>query len=198
MTDTRELVEVVREAGQLGLDLLECERPMVGYYVAEADDGKPALEDDEQFWNAWIRQRDLLGEFGDIEVIEERDDGEVPYLFASSERSVSGEVFAQAHVTFGADGISVITLEFNIDGTWAASISERTHELTALDFSRRIAAIELAVLAHELESPAETLDYWMTNELYTRSQSSWATARQASRQTVSDRVRAAREKLDGE
>ncbi|MFC6993180.1 hypothetical protein ACFQH3_19260 [Haladaptatus sp. GCM10025707] len=75
-------------------------------------------------------------------------------------------------------------------------ISQQATERTPLDIGRRITAIELAALANELGSPAETLDYWMTTEQYTSSQAIWAHVRNVSRQTVNDRVRAARKKIN--
>jgi hypothetical protein len=108
-------------------------------------------------------------------------------------RAVDGE-FANLHVNYAADTTLTITLEFSIaPDRGPVSISEYATDVTALELARRITAIEIAVLAHELNSPAETVDYWMTNEQYR--QSEWADTRNASRQTVNDRVQAARSKL---
>jgi len=199
MTDVEKKLEVIRKSGQVGIDLLECETPPVSRYTEENEDGVPIFEEDERYWDAWTRIRGLVEEFGeDGAEVERWPNEEMPFLSAYGARSVGGENFAQVTVNYVADGSFVITLEYRIDGGWATYISERAEDLTVLDIGRQITGVELALLANELESPAETLDYWMTNVLYgydAITQSSWAKIRKASRQTVSDRVRAARGKL---
>ena len=199
MTYTGEKIDVAQEAGQLGIDLLNCDTPPVSYYVAEADDGKPVFEDDTRFWGAWTDIRNRVASFTDENIkVEEWREEDVPFISASGTRYVSGEEFAHAHADYSTDGVLVITLEFQIEEGWSTYISQRAHELSALDIGQQIGAIELAVLANELESPTETLDYWMTDVLYTFRQATWADVRQVSAQTVSDRVRAAEEKLGEE
>ena len=199
MTDIEGRIDVVQEAGQLAIDLLNCQTPSISYYVTEANDGKPVFEDDTRFWDAWKNIRKSISSFadGDIEVQEWREEA-VPFISAYGTRYVSGEEFAHADVNYNADGVLVITLEFRIDEGWSTYISQRAHDLSVLDIGRQIGAIELAVLANELESPTETLDYWMTDVLYTFRQATWADVRQVSAQTVSDRVRAAQEKIGEE
>jgi hypothetical protein len=195
MTDVRERLDVVRAAGQLGLDLLECETPPLSWTTPERDDGMPIFEEDDRYWSAWNRILDLLDDFSPPGVDITEWDEEVPFMSAHTYRYVDGKEFATVGVNYGADGSYLINIQFNIEDGWHASINDHRENLTALDIGRKIGAAELAVLAHELQSPAETLDYWMTDMLYAGSQSAWAADRQASRQTVSDRVRAARNKL---
>jgi hypothetical protein len=197
MTDVKEKLEVVREAGELGLELLECDTPPVSRYTPEGDDGVPIFQEDERFWDAWIRVRDLVAEFDeDAEVNEERGDT-IPYLAIDARRQVGGERFALVSFVYGADGGGTLTIQFQIEDGHR-TISEYKEKLTALDLGREIAATEITLLANELQSPAETLDYWMTQTFSSTRQSSWADDRKASPQTVSDRVRSAKEKLDYE
>lgn len=204
MTDTGERLEAVRAAGQCGLDLLEYETPPVSRYTPDADDGKPVLEEDDRYWSSWTAIRDRIDDFAsrsfheaDVEVSEERDE-DIPTMSAVGYHYIDEEPFASVGVIYWADGDVLLNIGFRIEGGWNASINARRDNLTALDVGRKIGAAELAVLANELQSPAETLDYWMTDTLYAGSQSAWAADRQASRQTVSDRVRSAREKLGEE
>lgn len=195
MTDATERLEIVREAGQIGLDLLACDTPPVSRYTPEDDDGVPLFEEDDRYWAAWTRIKELLNDFAEDEVeIERWPENQVPFLSANADRYIDGTRFATVGVNYGADGVNVINIEFKIDEGWATYINDYQDDLTALDIGRQIGAVELAVLAYELQSPTETLDYWMTENLY-RKQSSWAKVRQASRQTVNDRVRSARSKL---
>jgi len=204
MTDIGERLEAVRAAGQCGLDLLECDTPPVSRYTPDADDGKPVFKEDARYWSSWTTIRDRIDEFAsrdfrdsDVEVTEDRDE-DVPVMTAAGYHYLEEEPFASVGAIYWADGDFLINIGFRIEDGWHASINARRDNLTALDLGRQIGAAELAVLANELQSPAETLDYWMTDTLYAGSQSAWATDRQASRQTVSDRVRAARNKLDHE
>jgi signal recognition particle subunit SEC65 len=62
---------------------------------------------------------------------------------------------------------------------------------------REVARAELAILTHELESAAKTLDYWQSHRQdgwY--QQRAWAEVRRKSKQAVGDNVRAAREHID--
>jgi len=199
MTDVEGRLAVVREAGQVGLDLLECETPPLSWTTPERDDGMPIFEEDDRYWNAWDQILDILEDFTSKGVVDVQEwDDTVPFMSADAYRGVDGEQFATVGVNYGADGSYLINIQFHIEDGWRASINDHRENLTALDIGRQIGAAELAVLANELQSPAETLDYWMTDTLYAGSQSAWAADRQASRQTVSDRVRSAREKLGGE
>lgn len=199
MTDCHERLGVVREAGELGLDLLECETPPLKWTTPERDSGMPIFEEDNRYWDAWNNLLDLLDAFTTSGLdIEEYDGDGVPFMTASAYRRVDGEQFATVGVNYTVDGGFLLNIQFNIEDGWRASINDYRENLTPLDIGRKIGAAELAVLAHELQSPAETLDYWMTDTLYSGSQSAWAADRQASRQTVSDRVRAARTKLEHE
>lgn len=197
MIDVEGKLEMVREAGRLGINLLECDTPPVSRYTPDAPDGGPAFTEDERYWDAFSDIHGLIDAFaqGDPEVKEWRDQP-VPFRSIHADRTISGVEFAQVDINYAADGDYLINLEFQIDDGWATSINAKAENLTKLDIGRRIAGVEIAVLAHELGSPAETLDYWMTNELYGGKQARWAEVRQASRQTVSDRVRSARTKLE--
>lgn len=195
MGHAKEKVEAVRDAGELALKLLEIDTPPVSFYCETTEGGSPILKQDERYWPAWQQIKDIVEPYGLFSVSNWEEDTESPVKQADATRKIDGEEWAQVHAGYGADGTLVITLEFYVDEGWGTYISERASELTPLDVGRRVAAIELAILANELESPTETLDYWMTTEQYTRSQSRWADIRSASRQTVSDRIRSAREKL---
>lgn len=197
MTEVDQKIQLVREAGEIGLELLECNTPPVSRYAPEGDDGVPIFQEDERFWSAWTQARDLAAKFDDDPTIEEVRDDSVPHFAIHTRRRIDGERFANVGFVYGADGKCVINLEFKIEDGWRA-INDYQKDLTALDIGRQIAAVELAVLANELQSPAETMDYWMTQTLYSIRQSSWADDRKASPQTVSDRVRSAKEKLDFE
>jgi len=195
MTDTEKKTKAVRDAGQIAIQLLQVDRTPVGFYCETTDSGSPVMESDDRFMETWQEITSIVSEYGDIETETLEDDGEKPGKSVQSHRTVEEEEFAIVDVVYVADGGLTITLEFQAGEGWGTYISEHAKDLTVLDVGRRIAGIELAVLANELESPAETLDYWMTTEQYS-SQSIWADVRQASRQTVSDRVRSARKKLE--
>lgn len=194
MTEVEEKIGVVREAGEIGLELVQCDTPPVSRYAPEDDDGVPIFQEDDRFWNAWDQVRNSVTKFDDNAEAEEYRDEPVPYFAIHAYREVSGEEFATVGFVYGADGGCVINIEFKIEDGWR-SINDYQENLTALDVGREIGAVEIAVLANELQSPTETLDYWMTQTLYSTHQSSWATDRKASPQTVSDRVRSAKEKL---
>lgn len=197
MADVRLKLRAVREAGDVMLQLLDIDTPPVSFYCTTEEDGTPILEDDERYWNAWKRIRNAVGEYGQVEVTDWREEVEELSVQAAARRYFDAREFAHIYADYSADGTLVITTEFQIHDGWGTFISERAEELKPLDVGRRIASIELAVLAHELNSPAETLDYWMTTEQYTYSQAIWAKVRNVSRQTVNDRVQSARSKLNG-
>lgn len=198
MIHTQEKVEAVRDAGEIALKLLEIDTPPVSFYCETTEEGSPILKQDKRYWSAWKQIKEIVEPYGLFSVSNWDEDTETPSKQADATRKIGGEDWAQVHAGYGANGTLVITLEFHVNEGWGTYISERASEITPLDVGRRVAAIELAILANELKSPTETLDYWMTAEQYTRSQSIWADIRHASRQTVSDRIRSAREKLDVE
>lgn len=133
----------------------------------------------------------------DVRVSEERD-ADIPTMSAVGDYYIDEEPFASVGAIYWADGNSLLNIGFRIEDGWRTTINARHDNLTALDVGRKIGDAQLAVLANELQSPAETLDYWMTDTLYAGSQSAWAADRQASRQTASDRVRSARGRLSEE
>lgn len=195
MADIATKIEAVRDAGEIAIRLLQLDRTPVSFYCETTDSSSPVLESDDRFMDTWQQITDIVSNYGDIETDTLEEGGEKPAKSVQSHRMIGNEDFGIVDVVYVADGGMTITLEFKAGDGWGTYISEHAVDLTVLDVGRRIAAIEIAVLANELESPAETLDYWMTTEQYSR-QSTWADVRQASRQTVSDRVRLAKEKLE--
>ncbi len=196
MANSQAKIQAVQDAAEIAFELLQVDTPPISFYCETYDDGSPILKQDERYWSTWKQIMEIVEPYGLFSVSNWEEDSESPSKQADATRKIDGEDFAHLHAGYGADGTLVITMEFRLNDGWGTYISERATEISPLDLGRRVAAIELAILANELESPTETLDYWMTTEQYTQSQSTWAGVRNASKQTVSDRVRSARDKLD--
>lgn len=199
MGDITQKIDVVQDIGKATVDLLEIGFPPASYSCPVDEMGPDALKQDDRYGEALDKMVNRLSEFGEVEVDDEFFTESEPHLDLRATRYIDQEEFSILNIGYSADGTGVIVGEFLIDGGWYTAVDHHPAELDTLDVGRYIARAELALLAHELESPADTLDYWVTegsdyhDSEY--SQSSWAKIRNVSRQAVSDRVRSAEDKL---
>ncbi|WP_424016235.1 hypothetical protein ACOZ4N_00260 (plasmid) [Halorientalis pallida] len=202
MTDVLEKVEVIQQAGEITLDLLEIGFPPAGYGCPEDENGTPILEEDERYWSAFKEIESRLETFGSVEFTDEFLTPDNPFLSLTARKSLGGGVFCQYNINYGADGVGTIVVEYRMNEGWHTAIDHHPSELHPVDVGRYVARAELSLLANELESPTETLDYWVVegSDYHDSefSQSRWAKVRNVSRQTVNDRVQSARGKLTDE
>ena len=199
MTDALAKIGVIQEVGETTLDLLEIGFPPAGYDCPVDDDGAPILKEDERYWSSLEEMQSQLESFGPVEVSDELFSASEPFLNLKATRTIDGDLFCNFHVSYDAAGGGVIVVEFRMNDSWHTVIDHSPEDITRLDVGRFVARAELSILANELESPTETLDYWIvdgSNYHDSRfSQSRWADIRNVSRQTVNDRVQSARKKL---
>lgn len=193
-------IDVFQEVGEITIRLLETRFPPAGYGCPEAENGAPILEEDERYWSALKEMESILKSFGPVEISDEFFSPAEPFLALKATKSIDDNHFCNFHVNYGADGDSVIVVEFRMNDGWHTIIDHHQDDLTPLNVGRFVARAELSVLANELESATETLDYWIVDasEYHDSkfSQSRWASIRNVSRQTVNDRVQSARNKLE--
>lgn len=187
--------------------LLEIDEVDVPEFDVEAyvtDEGYVDFMEDEDWWGTILEISNILDNYG------KSGTGENKLIPGREKHKQYDELIGSAgivsiRVRVFANGSKRINVVFEIDGAPYEDVVDNAGEIgtdIVREVTEIIAAARLWLLANRLESPAETLDYWATNDLGGRStlkpslrQSSWAEIRGVSRQTVSDRVRAAREKL---
>lgn len=156
------------------------------------------------WWGSWCEIRDIVNENFDTGVGKS---GESATLTLG--RNWGTMRIETDHIKFevnlyGSSSIYVIAqyaLSENFSDTGREIYSRPTDEIDEVELGRSVAAAEQEILAYATESAAETLDYWHTEldpHMYvSTSQTSWAEIRGVGRQTVSDRVRSAKESFEG-
>ena len=198
MGDTRPKLKILRQAGRVGAELLEIDRPPVAYNCPSDDNGL-RFEEDEGYWDAFSKMKQKLEQFYEVEVKTDYRDEPTPFLGLIATQNVAGDEFLHINVDYDAIGGSRLVIEYRIDGGWHTMTDHEFEEIDSVEIGRLVARAELAILANELESSTEALDYWITEEsAYSKakySQSRWAKARKVSRQTVNQRVQSVKERL---
>lgn len=199
MSEVAEKIETIRDIGDAVTKVLE-----IGFEPAKfgcpVEGGPESLLEDERYSQSLNDMKSVLSDFGEVEVDDEFFSESEPFLSIRSTKYVNYNRFSTIHVNYAADGTGVVTAEFQIEESWFTAVDHHVEELSTADIGRFVARAELLLLAHEFESPTETLDYWITEGCDFQEgglrQSRWADLRGVSRQSVSDRVRSAKKKLD--
>jgi hypothetical protein len=130
-----------------------------------------------------------LESFGEVEVKTDYRDEPSPFVSLIARRTMDGDTFAQVHLDYAASGTCHLSIEYQIKEGWHTMLDHDFPELDSMEIGRLLARAELAILANELESGTEALDYWITevsahHSESRYSQSDWARVRNVSRQTV--------------
>lgn len=211
MVDVNHQLEIVREMGNIVVELLEVGFAPASYGCPENDDGDPLLEEDDRFWDNLLELQQVLQQFGDVEIGNEYRE-HTPSRTLNLERVTDTEDTARVHVHYWAKGGAYIGGDINTSEGNSIDIFDQTHDrLSPAAVGRLVARAELMILILALGSSAETLDYWMVEmALYRGSdyeqsemtgikkvtQSKWADIRGVSRQAVSKQITSAKRKLD--
>lgn len=160
------------------------------------------VEQDEDWWSAWVRLCDIVDEtMGMVDPAAGRTNMMRPDIDPSRRRMEIGAEteYTSLSVTVYASGDLGILAEYEpADGGAYDVLFEgrlSIDSVSGVDLGRQVSAFELAVLANETGSCADTLDYWMT-AMHGLRQREWADIRGVGRQTVNDRVRSARTALE--
>lgn len=195
MADTTAKLNIIREAGDIATQLLHLGYPTPSPDCPTDEDGNPLLKEDDQFWSHMEQIETILRRFGDVE----RDYNPSKGVVLEVDRMVDGELFCKFFVLPGLKDTGAMTVQFVLNNDWHTAIDHWYPDLKQVDIGRYIAKAELSILAGELGSNAETLDYWMAECVDYHDeqwdQSKWAKARNVSRQSVSQNVRDAKQKI---
>lgn len=198
MIDSVDKINILQDAGDIATQLLHTGFPTPSPDCPSDEEGHPILEGDDRYWNYIDQIEVCLSRFGEVERHENMRGINAGATLAAS-RNVGDGWTCSLRAMPGLHGNGAITLEYMLNNSWQTAIDHSYSELTMVDIGRYIAKAELSILANELGSNAETLDYWMVEEADYRDpewdQSRWAEVRGVSRQTVNQRVRDARQKL---
>lgn len=154
------------------------------------------LEQDDDWWASWCEVYDIVeavmgsANVGDTNI---RPDVESHRQY---DEITAKTDYTSLVVKVYADGDLGVLAEYDRgnSASWDVLFEGRLSNETPnpIDLGRAVASAELAHIASETESCAETLDYWQTKQApQSFSQRRWGDVRGVGRQTVSDRVRSA-------
>lgn len=201
MPHTEAKLEALRSAGSIATNLLDMDFPPVAFGCPSDEDGLQ-FEEDERYWTAVQETKQRMESFGEVEVKTDYRDEPSPFVSLIARRMMDGNTFAQIHLDYAASGDCHLSIEYQIKEGWHIMLDHDFPELDSMEIGRLLARAELAILANELESGTEALDYWVTevsahHSESRYSQSDWARVRNVSRQTVNQRVQAVKQRLVG-
>lgn len=154
------------------------------------------LEEDEDWWEAWCEIHRIVEEtLGSAKVSESNIRPEIPREQQYDKITAKTDWTALSVKVYADGGVKMLAEYDRGDSrSWDVLYEGWTsNEIPNLfDLGREVASAELAALASETESCADTLDYWQTTIAPNSfKQHRWARIRGVGRQTVNDRVRSA-------
>lgn len=216
MVDIDNQVKIVREMGNVVIDLLDIGFVPASYNCPENENGELVFEEDEWFWRQVQTLEQALSQFSEVEI--ERDEGGYPdykardFIDLVAERKTEDGITSELSIYYPASGKGLIMGYIKTpEGKSVDVFDHHAEEISSDTVGRLVARGELSLLIFALESPAEALDYWMIEERpdlrssYDKdsngegvrkiTQSKWAKTRGVSRQAVSKHIRSAKTKL---
>lgn len=202
--------EAVREIGEIVLTMMEIGSTPASFDCPKGDDGRPLLEEDEGYWQNLEEFESVLQDYGDPEITDSglgtKEDPFASGRIIEVERVFSEDFVWRLEILYYAYGEVNISASVIVDSVEKVVLEpylnpgeEGAYELTPVDVGRMVARAELVLLADQLGSSAEILDYWMIEELspgLRLTQEKWGATRGVSRQAVNENVNAARAKLE--
>lgn len=222
ITTYHSYTNAIRTLGEmvLALDTLDFPEPLFfSEDILERSNGQISIElpqesEDWDFWHSITetveKYIDQYGEYhaslsdrGSENVHVPEYDTEYVSQTLSAELDAEGDTVATLILEYANVRALTVTAVYRQPGTqeWAVLYAGIMPwcDTDAISIGREIASTELAYLVHKTRSNAAALDYWQSHDQdgwY--SQSEWADMRDVNRQTVNDRIRHTRERLDTE
>lgn len=210
-------LDAARELGEIVVKLLDVGFVPASYGCPENADGYPILEEDNHYWNNLVEAKNILQQYGQVEISDEFSDlpnFEPTQISRTLQLDVESDSEASVwlNVDYQASGEAYIGGGIKPSkGPSVTVFDDFYSDLSAVTVGRTVARAELTILVSALGSSAETLDYWVLEETRFQSseydygeedewvreftQSNWADLRGVSRQAVSKQISSAKKKL---